>query len=172
MPQLHLTLFNSLEYFSWNNGLFVVRFSKQRSLFSHIRKLVFIWILMIYFKMCTDSKQDDIKCEYVIFTHACLRSTIMSMWVFPPVKFGVGGGGQRFEKLCVPLEKSCLRPCIVLYSSPVSTFIPSKSQQTEKSGKGFEFSLKENVGLNLWNNGMFMKITRKSKLRLPYRKFK
>ena len=149
MPQLHLTLFNSLEYFSWNNGLFVVRFSKQRSLFSHIRKLVFIWILMPVFaaRLC--------QCE-------CFRQSNLEL----------GGGGQRFEKLCVPLEKSCLRPCIVLYSSPVSTFIPSKSQQTEKSGKGFEFSLKKNVGLNLWNNGMFMKITRKSKLRLPYRKFK
>ena len=28
---------------------------------------------------------------------------------------GGGGGGRRFEKLCVP-------NCIVLYSSPVSTF--------------------------------------------------
>ena len=104
MPQLHLTLFDSLEYFSWNNGLFVVRFWKQQSLFSHIRKLVFIWILMIYLKICADSKQDDIKCERVIFTCACLRSTIMSMWVFPPVKFGVGGRGRDLKN-CAYLWK-------------------------------------------------------------------
>ena len=30
-------------------------------------------------------------------------------------QIGGGGGGRRFEKLCVP-------NCIVLYSSPVSTF--------------------------------------------------
>ena len=42
---------------------------------------------------------------------------ITSMQVLLPVKFGVGnwggrgGGGGRFEKLCVPLEKSWLRPC-------------------------------------------------------------
>ena len=54
------------------------------------------------------------------------------------------GGGGGCEKLCLPLEKFWLRPCIVLYSSPVSTFIPSKSQQTEKSGEGIDFSLREN----------------------------
>ena len=86
---------------------------------------------------------------------------------------GGGRGGRGIWKLCVPLEKSWLHPYIVLYSSPVNTFIPSKSQQTEKSGEGFEFSLGKNyMGLNHWNNGMFMKITRKSKLRFPYRRLK
>ena len=67
----------------------------------------------------------------------------------------IGGGGVGCEKLCVPLEKFWLRPCIVLYSSPVSTFIPSKSQQTEKSGEGIEFSLRENMGLR-WPEPIYM----------------
>ena len=66
-----------------------------------------------------------------------------------------GGGGGGCEKLCVPLEKFWLRPCIVLYSSPVSTFIPSKSQQTEKSGEGIDFSLRENMGLR-WPEPIYM----------------
>ena len=166
-----------MEYFSWNNGLFVFstpedRFSKKQTLFSHIRKLVFIWILMIYFKMHADSKEGGIKCEHVIFTQACLHSTITSMRVLLPVKFGVGGGGggKGIWKLCVPLEKSWLHPYMVLYSSPVNTFIPSKSQQTEKSGRIW-IQPRENMGLNHWNNGMFMKITQKCKLRFPYRRF-
>ena len=78
LPKFRLTLFDSLEYFSWNNGLLVFSTPENRfqnnTLFSHIRKLVFVWILMIYLKMCTDSKHDGIKHEHVIFTQACLRS--------------------------------------------------------------------------------------------------
>ena len=48
---------------------------------------------MIYFKMHADSKEGGIKCEHVIFTQACLHSTITSMRVLLPVNFGVGGGG-------------------------------------------------------------------------------
>ena len=43
--------------------------------------------------MHADSKEGGIKCEHVIFTQACLHSTITSMRVLLPVKFGVGGGG-------------------------------------------------------------------------------
>ena len=46
-------------------------------------------------------------------------------------------------------------PRIVLYSSPVSIFIPSESQQTEKSGEGIEFSLRENMGLR-WPEPIYM----------------
>ena len=43
--------------------------------------------------MHADSKEGGIKCEHVIFTQACLHSTITSMRVLLPVKFKVGGGG-------------------------------------------------------------------------------
>ena len=54
---------------------------------------------MIYFKMHADSKEGGIKCEHVIFTQACLHSTITSMRVLLPVKFGVGGGGGGYGDL-------------------------------------------------------------------------
>ena len=43
--------------------------------------------------MHADSKEGGIKCEHVIFTQACLHSTITSMRVLLPVRFGVGGRG-------------------------------------------------------------------------------
>ena len=63
----------------------------------------------------------------------------------------IGGGGGGGLKNCAYLAT----PCIVLYSPPVSTFIPSKSQQTEKSGEGIEFSLRENMGLR-WPEPIYM----------------
>ena len=107
--------------------------------------------------MRTDSKHDGIKHEHVIFTQACPRSRqrrarLCQCECFSQSSWGRGGG---CEKLCVPLEKFWLRPCIVLYSSPVSTFIPSKSQQTEKSGEGIDFSLRENMDLR-WPEPIYM----------------
>ena len=76
--------------------------------------------------MRTDSKHDGIKHEHVIFTQACPRS-----------------------------RQILATPRIVLYSSPVSIFIPSECQQTEKSGEGIEFSLRENMGLR-WPEPIYM----------------
>ena len=67
-------------------------------------------------------------------------------------QIGGGGGGWKIVRTS---GKILATPCIVLYSSPVSTFIPSKSQQTEKSGEGIEFSLRENMGLR-WPEPIYM----------------
>ena len=52
---------------------------------------------MIYLKIRSDSKQDSIKREHVIFTQACLRSRQRRANYFyvsaSAVKFGVGGRG-------------------------------------------------------------------------------
>ena len=115
LPKFRLTLFNSLEYFSWNNGLLV--FSTPENRFSKLSWFLFL-ILMIYLKMRTDSKHDGIKHEHVIFTQACPRSRqrrarLCQCECFCRSNLWREGGGGGFGKLCVPLEKSWL--CPVLY---------------------------------------------------------
>ena len=56
--------------------------------------------------MPADSKEDGIKCEHVIFTQARLHSTITSMEVLLPVRFGVGGGGVGGFENCAYLRKN------------------------------------------------------------------
>ena len=70
---------------------------------------------MIYLKMRSDSKRDGIKREHVIFTQACLRSRQRrANYVYVSASAGQiwswGRGEGDLKKMCVPLEKSWLRP--------------------------------------------------------------
>ena len=115
--------------------------------------------------MRTDSKHDGIKHEHVIFTQACLRSRQRRARLCQCECFYRSNRGQGgIQKIVRTSGKILATPCIVLYSSPVSTFIPSKSQQTEKSGEGIEFSLRENMGLR-WPEPIYMSVGYVLKLR-------
>ena len=74
---------------------------------------------MIYLKMRSDSKRDGIKREHVIFTQACLRSRQRrANYVYVSASAGQiwswGRGEGDLKKMCVPPEKSWLRPWITL----------------------------------------------------------
>ena len=65
--------------------------------------------------MRSDSKRDGIKREHVIFTQACLRSRQRrASYVYVSASAGQiwswGRGEGDLKKMCVPLEKSWLRP--------------------------------------------------------------
>ena len=136
LPKFRLTLFNSLEYFSWNNGLLV--FSTPENRFSKLSWFLFL-ILMIYLKMRTDSKHDGIKHEHVIFTQACPRSRqrrarLCQCECFCRSNLWRGGGG--FGKLCVPLEKSWLRPVLYCIHHLLASLYQVNLNKLKSQGKG------------------------------------
>ena len=70
--------------------------------------------------MRSDNKRDGIKREHVIFTQACLRSRQRrANYVYVSASAGQiwswGRGEGDLKKMCVPLEKSWLRPWYIIY---------------------------------------------------------